>query len=214
MPFFLTAPGQTLYYAPSCGGQQVFEFQWDQVGDRELEESWTDAAEHFSELQDLVDSGVCSFDAPIRADIVARDLAGLVEVTGRVSTSVVMGCSRCLEDYRLEIDVPFRLTFSRGLDQVTDVADMAEEEDEGVELDAEALGLVAVSGDVVALRGLIAEQVVLELPARSLCSESCKGLCPHCGRNMNHEACECSEPVFDTRFAELAKLKIDDKSGE
>ncbi|GAB4165495.1 MAG: DUF177 domain-containing protein [Geothermobacteraceae bacterium] len=195
----------------------MFEFQWDQVGDRDFQESWTDTAEHFSELQDLVDSGVCRFETPVRADIVARGLAGLVEVTGRVSTTVVMGCSRCLDEYRLEINAPFRLTFSRDLEQLADVTETSggeDETDEGLELDAEALGLVPVSGDVVALRSLVAEQVVLELPARALCSEACKGLCTHCGRNLNREKCNCSEPVFDTRFAELAKLKIDNKSGE
>ncbi len=34
-------------------------------------------------------------------------------------------------------------------------------------------------------------QIILEFPERFLCSEDCKGLCPHCGCNRNLESCTC-----------------------
>jgi uncharacterized protein len=29
------------------------------------------------------------------------------------------------------------------------------------------------------------EDIILELPQRALCAEDCKGLCPHCGKDLN-----------------------------
>ena len=39
---------------------------------------------------------------------------------------------------------------------------------------------------------LIVSQVILSsFPQKVLCSPSCKGLCPTCGKNLNHESCDC-----------------------
>ena len=34
-------------------------------------------------------------------------------------------------------------------------------------------------------------QIIMEFPVRFLCDEDCKGLCPVCGCNLNHNQCEC-----------------------
>ena len=36
-------------------------------------------------------------------------------------------------------------------------------------------------------------EILLELPTNILCSEDCKGLCPHCGINLNESTCNCGE---------------------
>ena len=36
-------------------------------------------------------------------------------------------------------------------------------------------------------------EILLELPTNILCSEDCKGLCPHCGVNLNESTCNCGE---------------------
>ncbi len=33
----------------------------------------------------------------------------------------------------------------------------------------------------------------LSLPSKTLCSEACLGLCPHCGQNRNENPCSCCE---------------------
>ena len=51
------------------------------------------------------------------------------------------------------------------------------------------------------------EQILLALPLKTICSESCKGLCPHCGQNLNVEQCSCAEPVEDPRWAALKDIR-------
>ena len=37
------------------------------------------------------------------------------------------------------------------------------------------------------------EETALNLPIKHLCGDSCKGICPNCGKNLNDGPCGCSE---------------------
>jgi uncharacterized protein len=39
----------------------------------------------------------------------------------------------------------------------------------------------------------IRQEILLSYPVRFLCRESCRGLCPRCGANLNRESCHCKE---------------------
>jgi uncharacterized protein len=56
------------------------------------------------------------------------------------------------------------------------------------------------------LEDVLREQVLLSLPARTLCREDCKGLCPRCGHNLNTDPCECDPAPADPRWAALSDL--------
>ena len=56
---------------------------------------------------------------------------------------------------------------------------------------------------------VLAEQVNLALPMKVICSSDCRGLCPHCGANLNNEECRCEKNGADPRMAPLARLKQD-----
>lgn len=49
----------------------------------------------------------------------------------------------------------------------------------------------------------LAADVLLEMPMKALCSESCKGLCFVCGQNLNEKECGCNRNPIDPRFAEI-----------
>ena len=58
----------------------------------------------------------------------------------------------------------------------------------------------------VVTRLAMREQVLLATPVKLVCREDCKGLCPHCGSNLNVEPCNCQQPS-DPRWAALSDLK-------
>jgi len=62
------------------------------------------------------------------------------------------------------------------------------------------------------LEDVLREQVLLSLPARTLCKPDCKGLCPRCGKNRNLEACTCEEGPSDPRWEALSGLRSRIKS--
>ena len=52
----------------------------------------------------------------------------------------------------------------------------------------------------------VREAIILAFPLKPLCRPECRGLCPHCGRNLNEEKCECREEKIDPRLAKLKEL--------
>jgi uncharacterized protein len=59
----------------------------------------------------------------------------------------------------------------------------------------------------LAVDDVLREQILLSLPARALCQQECKGICPRCGQNRNHEVCACDTNQADARWAALADLR-------
>jgi len=62
-------------------------------------------------------------------------------------------------------------------------------------------------GEGLLLEDAVREQVLLALPLKVICREDCKGLCPHCGKNLNTEQCSCAEPVEDLRWSALKEIR-------
>mgnify|MGYP001568594625 FL=1 len=50
------------------------------------------------------------------------------------------------------------------------------------------------------------EAVLLDHPISFVCSETCKGLCPHCGSNRNEKKCGCESVLKNNVFADLKKI--------
>jgi uncharacterized protein len=120
-----------------------------------------------------------------------------VFIEGTVATAVDMPCSRCLEMTHLPLRSSFKYTF---------VPPPAQSQEE-MELSAEDLDFAYYEGDIINLDEVIVEQIMLQVPIKPLCEESCRGLCPHCGVNRNKTGCECRDEVFDERLAVLKKFK-------
>jgi uncharacterized protein len=62
-------------------------------------------------------------------------------------------------------------------------------------------------GDGLLLEDVLREQILLALPAKILCKEDCKGLCPECGRNRNTDPCDCAATSVDPRWASLQTIR-------
>jgi uncharacterized protein len=53
----------------------------------------------------------------------------------------------------------------------------------------------------------IRESILLALPSYPVCKESCRGLCPQCGTNLNEGTCACTPPA-DVRWGALEGLGL------
>lgn len=51
----------------------------------------------------------------------------------------------------------------------------------------------------------VRDALILAVPVKILCHESCKGLCPSCGINLNHDECQCTQSNIDPRWEGLNK---------
>jgi DUF177 domain-containing protein len=120
-------------------------------------------------------------------------------VRGNLTGQMELACGRCLESFAAPAAIDFDLILVPG-PPAAGAAD--------AELSRTDLDLDYYTGEIVDLEGLLREQIILMMPLKPLCDEACKGLCPHCGANLNRETCACSTSNVNSPFAQLAKLKI------
>lgn len=66
--------------------------------------------------------------------------------------------------------------------------------------------VIVVESSVINLYDLVYNDIVLNLPIQVMCDTECKGLCPSCGVNLNHETCKCVQESIDPRFEKLKNL--------
>ena len=138
-----------------------------------------------------------------RADLVVEhhgkhEMVQDIRLKGKLATSVEVACARCLDPVVHEVERSFDLLYRPlGIDaghaelSVTDAeAEIGYYQGEGLELED-------------ALR----EQVLLALPLKTICREDCKGLCPHCGKNLNEAQCSCVDEVEDPRWSALKEIR-------
>ncbi|OHE22693.1 MAG: hypothetical protein A2Z43_01150 [Syntrophobacterales bacterium RBG_19FT_COMBO_59_10] len=121
-----------------------------------------------------------------------------VFIQGTVSTTLDMRCCRCLEPVRLPVESSFKYTF----------VPLPLHPGEECELSADDLEFAYYKEDSIDLEMVVFEQIVLQIPIKPLCADSCRGLCPHCGINLNTASCGCEAGGFDERLAALKKFKI------
>ena len=104
-----------------------------------------------------------------------------ISVQGRLEASAWTECVRCLRSYELPLEVPFEV--------------FAERAGTGYRPDEEELErddyMKFHDGRHLDLRDEAREALLLELPIAPHCREDCRGLCPHCGADLNQGRCSC-----------------------
>jgi uncharacterized protein len=135
--------------------------------------------------------------APIALDFdILKDKARF-RLVGTARTELELGCSRCLEPFRLPIDLSFDQRFLPATEMATEHEREVEEDD---------FEISYYRDDQIDLNELLREQFYLALPMKPLCTEACKGLCPQCGINLNTGTCTCAARWEDPRLAPLKGL--------
>ncbi len=165
---------------------------------REL--AFCEPPDSFPVLAAMAESGGCSFVGPVQVHLSVSREVDHYRVEGNVSVSVHQTCSRCLCTYDQEVLSRFTIFFRKA-------TTLMEDENE-VELDEQDLISASFTGDEIDLLPEIGEQVALAVPLKPLCSESCKGLCPVCGIDLNTETCTCSREPLNVKFAALQDFKV------
>jgi uncharacterized protein len=122
------------------------------------------------------------FEHEIEYKFLAQIQDNALLVTGQLSTSATLFCSRCLQVFEQPLRVR-QFVFHK-------------------ELQGE---------DFVDLTANLREDIILELPQRVLCTQGCKGLCPHCGKDLNKASCRCKKSEGDLRWQALDDLKLKQK---
>jgi uncharacterized protein len=121
-----------------------------------------------------------------------------IRVQGRLATRLEMACARCLEPITQDVKRDFDLLYRpQGADAGRDEMSVTDAEAE----------ISYYEGEGLPLEDVVREQVLLAAPLKVTCREDCKGLCPHCGKNLNEGDCSCTVQEEEPRWAALKEIR-------
>ena len=135
-------------------------------------------------------------------DLLLTNTGEGILVTGILRGRARGVCDRCLEEANFDISSESEEYFR--FDDGEASAAYPGDDADGEEAEYE---FVSKEGKIDLTDALIAG-IYGETPFVLLCKTDCKGLCPHCGANLNFEKCDCDEKAFkDPELNPFAKLK-------
>ena len=142
--------------------------------------------------------------AQVRLSLRLLKDAARYRLVGNVTTTLELGCCRCLEAFDVPVDVPIDLMYLPHSENTGEAESEISEED---------LSTAFYRDEQIDLDLMVREQFQLSLPMKPLCDDDCRGLCPVCGINRNRERCSCDTSWRDPRLAVLETLLSDGRKG-
>lgn len=116
----------------------------------------------------------------------AKTIEDIISLEGEIKTKLELECSRCLNNFSIDIVTDIDEKFSNNIKEEESIA--------------------YVEGDVLDVSEAIVSNVISTLPIKRLCDEQCKGLCQNCGTDLNLHKCHCDDSNIDIRFEKLKEL--------
>lgn len=115
-----------------------------------------------------------NFSTPVHVVGEVYNRAGIVNLEFSVKFTLPLLCDRCLEPFEREFYYTFEHTIVKSVSN--------NQNDE----------YIIADGDFIDITYIAISDLLLQLPTKILCKEDCKGLCQHCGKNLNYEVCDCN----------------------
>lgn len=174
-----------------CTVQREMEYCVELNVAAELKLAGKPAKRHFEEKLEPIDFGghMLEFTMPVCVDIsYVFDGEGF-NVSGVLSSALLMNCTKCNKEFEQSFSVDFSERFIKASDE-----------------EAEELECYPFNGEVLNLDRMVLDLIVLNAPLYGLCKPDCKGLCPVCGCDLNTMQCSCSSSVKNANFASLEEL--------
>lgn len=142
---------------------------------------------------DLADSN--EFNNPIHVLHDINKVGDEIFIKSSLSTKVDLICDVCLDDFATDVNEQVDIILTKD-------TDLVEREEEDVYLYSDAAPKIDITDSV-------RQTLLLAIPFKKVCREDCKGLCPQCGVNLNHEQCSCTHERIDPRWSGLKNISFD-----
>jgi uncharacterized protein len=123
-------------------------------------------------------------------------------------------CKRCLKKVRLDEPIELTLTYvprEAPPEPARRPGHDRREPEPAASFEPETVDEEPYSGKTIDLAPALREQILLAVPPSPVCDESCKGLCPTCGKDLNAGDCGCEKTAIDPRWAALKSIQLQKK---
>ncbi len=119
----------------------------------------------------------------VRGTIRLSRTAAVILVQGQLEVGITGECYRCLDSVTQNVTIPVEELYAYPASSTSEFS--------------------VLDDAVLDLAPLLRAEVMLASTNGLLCREDCKGLCPECGTNLNHDTCDCASNAIDPRLAGL-----------
>lgn len=161
---------------------------------------------------------------PTQVEFNLRNVDEVIVVSGDISTSLQLICSRCAAPFIFPVREHFTALYCKDKEmagisyldknlnprgQNKGHARHAHDFNatEGTETSSD-LEITYIVEDYLDLPMVLTEQVQLRIPFQPLCKEECKGVCANCGADLNVGRCACSKIATRNPFSALKTFKV------
>ncbi|MBA4418395.1 MAG: hypothetical protein C0392_10875 [Syntrophus sp. (in: bacteria)] len=124
------------------------------------------------------------FKTPVAYKLTVKKIGDVIVIRGSIGCTLSLICGKCLEEFLFPVDAFLDIE----LVPITLMPSASE-----IELKGEELDVNYYEGDEIDPDPFVYEEIMLSIPLKLVCRESCKGLCETCGVNRNYEECCCNE---------------------
>lgn len=139
--------------------------------------------------------------APVRGKMYISSTGRVLLLEGAVDTEVEQVCFRCGVTYNQPVHAEIQEDFVIRPAQAHGQGPRVEEDDEAPDSRLFFEGTLDLNIDE-----LLRQSILVALPLKSLCAETCKGLCPRCGQRLSEGTCDCQPDAMNPQMAVLLQL--------
>jgi len=136
------------------------------------------------------------FFGDVDVDVKLEKTGKQLYMKAEVRVSAAFSCDRCAEPFSMPLRTFYQTYY------VWDNGDADQFGESEVQVIPAGLPLIDLADDV-------RQTVLLAIPLKLLCKEDCKGLCSHCGTDLNRGSCTCASGAIDPRFEMLRGFRAE-----
>lgn len=162
----------------------------------EIDRSWEEPVDAINEMFAEEPHNSLHLISPFSVEVHIVKIGEDVDIKGNFKVSVEFECDRCCDNSSILIKDKFHLFLMPRKDVVSE-----EESDEEGEME------LGYYDEEINLSDYVKEQLLLAIPVKLLCTDDCKGICQHCGANLNKEKCSCSTGLRKSSPFDILKNK-------
>ena len=145
------------------------------------------------DIEETLAADDVKLSSPVVSQLSVNKVGKEIIVGGRLKAGMALECSRCLKDFRRDLDIPVNVVYHP----------IEEVDGERHALKDDEMDMGFYQGEELDLQELLKEQILLNREMKPLCNEQCRGICPKCGTDLNTEQCNCIGKEIDPRLEVL-----------
>ena len=145
----------------------------------------------------------------IRVHFAANEVDQVIVLQGSIRAPIHMLCSRCATALLFNSKNRFSLLFSKNVDMTRQVhAHHHNNESSNPSDDEQTIDISILKEEFLDFSEIVEEQLRLGVPLQPLCKPECKGMCQHCGADLNVGRCVCKKDSSHHPFSVLKDIQF------